>query len=129
MNLKIAAIVLVVIVAVLILLNIPYWLYEVAKHRQERAIFALTPELVISRCGMPLSDVTQEHPGTPGTNIVFRELSYHGGTGTLALTFVRRDQGQQPERWVFNAMENLANHSRYGTAKSKLAALPCLLSN
>lgn len=81
MNLKIAAIVLVVIVAVLILLNIPYWLYEVAKHRQERAIFALTPELVISRCGMPLSDVTQEYPGTPGANIVFRELSYSGGNG------------------------------------------------
>lgn len=129
MNLKIAAIVLVVIVAVLILLNIPYWLNEIAKHRQERAIFALTPELVISRCGKPLSDVTHEHPVTPGTNFVFRELNYHGGTGTLALFFVRLDQGQQPERWVFSAMQNLADHSRYGTAKSKLAALPCLLSN
>jgi hypothetical protein len=127
MNFKIAAIVLVVIVTALILVGIPQWLFEVIRQGPaERTIYALTPDSVISRCGMPISDKAETHPGAQSTAMVFREMYYKAGTGTVALTFVRSDEGTKEGRWVLNAMNDPESHFRYGTAKSKLAALPCL---
>jgi hypothetical protein len=107
--------------------NIPYWLYEVVKQGPaERAIYALTPDLVIAHCGTALSDNTQSNPGAQNTVMVFREMTYHGGTGTVTLAFVRTDVGTTQGRWVLNAMNDSVSHLRYGAAKSKLVALPCL---
>jgi hypothetical protein len=126
---RIAAAVLVVavIVAVLSAFNIPYWLFEVVRQGPaERAIYALTPDLVIAHCGMPISDNTETYPGPRSSVMVFRKMYYNGGTGTVALAFVRSDEGTTQGRWVLTAMNDPVSHFRYGTGKAKLAALPCL---
>jgi hypothetical protein len=115
------------VVSQLFAFNIPYWLYEVVRQGPaERAIYALTPDLVIARCGTPISDHTETNPGAQNTVMVFREMDYHCGTGTVALAFARTDVGTAQGRWVLNAMNDPVSHFRYGTGKSKLAALPCL---
>jgi hypothetical protein len=115
------------IVAKLYGYNIPYWLYEVVRQGPtERAIYALTPELVIARCGTPISDRTETNPSPQNTVMVHREMNFHGGTGTVAISFVRTDVETAQGRWVLNAMIDSAGHFRYDTGKSKLAALPCL---
>jgi hypothetical protein len=107
--------------------NIPYWLYEVVRQGpEERAIFALTPDLVIARCGTPISEHTKTNPGQQNTVMVHREMNFHGGTGTVAISFVCTDVGTAQGRWVLNAMIDSAGHFRYDAGKSKLAALPCL---
>src|SRR5271169_2244835 len=109
------------VVAELFAFNIPYWLYEVVRQGPaERAIYALTPGLVIAHCGTPLSDNTQSNPATRNAVISFREMNYHGGTGTVTLAFVRTDEGTTEGRWVLNAMYDSESHFRYGTGKSKL---------
>ena|SRR5271170_2128077 len=116
-----------IIVAVLIEYNIPSWLFEIVRQGPtQRAIYALTPDIVITRCGAPTSDGTRSVPGPQSTAMAFREMDYHGGTGTVTLAFARTDEGSTPGRWVLNAMNDSASHTRYGTAKSKVAALPCL---
>jgi hypothetical protein len=116
-----------VLVAVSIEYNIPYWLYEVVRQGPtERAIYTLTPDLVIARCGTPISDNTTTHSGAQNTVMVLREMDYHGGTGTVTLSLVRTDEGTTQGRWVLNAMHDPVNHARYGSGKSKFAALPCL---
>jgi hypothetical protein len=115
------------LVVVLFEYNIPNWLFEIVRQGPtERAIYALTPDLVIAHCGAPISDNTQSHPGPRSMVMVFREMDYHGGTGTVTLAFARTDEGTQQGRWVLNAMNGPVNHLRYGTGKAKLAALPCL---
>ena len=117
------------VVAKLFAFKIPYWLYEVVRQGpEERAIYALTPDLVIARCGTPISDHTETNPGPQNTVMVHREMNFHGGTGTVAISFVRTDVGTAQGRWVLNAMIDSAGHFRYDTGKSKLAALPCLAS-
>ena len=107
--------------------NIPYWLYELVRQGpEERAIFALTPDLVIARCGTPISVHTKTNPGQQNTVMVHREMNFHGGTGTVAISFVHTDVGTAQGRWVLNAMIDSAGHFRYDAGKSKLAALPCL---
>jgi hypothetical protein len=125
----IAAAVLIAAVLVVVLFedNIPNWLFEIVRQGPtERAIYTLTPDVVIAHCGAPISDNSQSHPGPQNTVMVFREMDYHGGTGTVTLAFARTDEGTQQGRWVLNAMNDPANHLRYGTGKAKLAALPCL---
>jgi hypothetical protein len=128
MRLKIAAAIFVVmVVAVLIVFNIPNWLYEVVRQgRTERTIYELTPDLVISRCGQPISENTTDNPAPQGTAAVMREMSYKGGMGTVQLTFYRTDVGTKQGKWVLGAMNDSVGHFRYGTGKSKLNALPCL---
>jgi hypothetical protein len=122
-----AVLIVAVLVAASIEYNIPYWLYEVVKQGPaERAIYALTPDLVIAHCGTPISDNTETHPAAHNTVMVFREMDYRGGTGTVTLAFAHTDQGTQQGRWVLNAMHDSVGHFRYDTGKSKLAALPCL---
>jgi hypothetical protein len=58
--------------------------------------------------------------------MVFREMVYNGGTGTVVLAFVRSDEGTKQGRWVLNAIHDPINHLSYDTGKAKLAALPCL---
>src|SRR5277367_6019814 len=116
-----------IIVAVLIEYNIPSWLFEIVRQGPtQRAIYALTPDIVIARCGAPISDDTQSHPGPRDTIMISREMAYRGGTGSVTLAFARMDEGSNQGRWVLNAMNDSVSHFRYGTAKSKLAALPCL---
>jgi hypothetical protein len=135
MNRRVAAIALTIVtvlliaevVARLVEYNVPYWLYEVVRQGPaERAIYALTPDIVIARCATPISDNTQSNPGLRNTVIVFREMNYHGESGTVTLSFVRTDEGTQRGRWVLNSMIDSASHFRYDSGKSKLAALPCL---
>jgi len=126
---RIAAAVLIAAVLVVILFecNIPNWLFEIVRQGPtERAIYALTPDLVISHCGAPISDNTQSHPGPRNTVMVFREMDYQTGAGTVALSFARTDEGTKQGRWVLNAMNDPVNHLRYGTGKAKLAGLRCL---
>jgi hypothetical protein len=116
-----------VLVVVSIEYNIPYWLYEVVRQGPtERARYALTPDLVIARCGTPISDSTEGNPGPQNTVMVHREMNYHGGTGTVAISLVRTDVGTAQGRWVLNSMIDSPGHFRYDTGKSKLAARPCL---
>jgi hypothetical protein len=116
-----------VLVVVLFEYNIPNWLFEIVKQGPtERAIYALTPDLVVAHCGAPISDNTESHSGLRNMIVVSREMDYHGGTGTVTLAFVRTDEGTQQGRWVLNAMYDPVNHFRYDTGKAKLAALPCL---
>ena len=116
-----------IIVAILIEYNIPNWLYQVVRQGPtEQAIYALTPDLVIAHCGTPISHNTTTHPGPQSTVLVFGEMNYHNGTGTVALAFARTDDGTNQGRWVLNAMIDPVNHIRYRSAKSKLAALPWL---
>lgn len=129
---KIAAIAFAVLIAAVLVVvsfeyNMPNWLFEIVRQGPaERAVYALTRDLVVAHCGAPISDNTQSHPGPRNTVMVFREMDYHGGTGTVTLAFVRMDEGTQQGRWVLNAMNDAVNHSRCGTGKAKLAALPCL---
>jgi hypothetical protein len=122
-----AVLIVAVLVVVLFEHNIPNWLFEIVRQGPaERAIYALTPDLVIAHCGAPIGDDTQSRPGLRNMVVVYREMDYHGGTGTVRLAFVRTDEGTQQGRWVLNAMNDPVNHLRYGTGKEKLAALPCL---
>ena len=126
-NFKIAGITLVGIVAILTLLGIPNWIYEMVRQGPvERTIYSLTPDLVISRCGTPISDNTEKTSPTALGYFVFREMSYKGGKESVVLSFARADQGTTQGRWVLNSMHDSVDHSRYATGKSKLTTLPCL---
>ncbi|MFZ3214911.1 MAG: hypothetical protein WA192_02520 [Candidatus Acidiferrales bacterium] len=127
MSLQIAVGILLVILAVLIVYNNPNWLPELSgEGRAERAIYTLTPDVVIARRGTPISDNTEEFPGVQGMVTVFHNMLYNGGSGTVVLTFVRSDEKAKKGRWVLNAMNVPVSHFRYGSGKAKLVALPCL---
>jgi hypothetical protein len=123
-----AAIVMAIILIVLLLhLQIPNWLFEIIRQGPaERRVYALTPDLVIAKCGTPLRDATETYTHSSNVAMLFRRMDYKGGSDKVELNFSGSEMNSTPGRWVLSSMIDLATHSRYTTGKSKLAALPCL---
>jgi hypothetical protein len=89
--------------------------------RQERTVESLTPEGLISRCGQPAGDVTNDlYP------MIKRTMSYESsGRGGLVREFSRT--AEEKSDWVFLSMSD-GNGTTYGTPETQIAALPCLKS-
>jgi hypothetical protein len=89
--------------------------------RQERTVESLTPDGLISRCGQPAGDVTNDlYP------MIKRTLSYESsGKGGLVLEFSRT--AEENSDWVFLSMSD-GNGATYGTPETQIAAMPCLKS-
>ena len=88
---------------------------------EERAVASLTPESLVSLCGQPAGDVTNDlYP------MIKRTMSYEsGGKGTLVLEFSRT--AEENSDWVFLSMSD-GNGTSYGTPETQIAAMPCLKS-
>jgi len=89
--------------------------------REERTVESLTPEALISRCGPPAGDVTNDlYP------MIKRTMSYESsGKGRLVLEFSRT--AEENSDWVFLSMSD-GNGTAYGTSETQIAAMSCLQS-
>ena len=89
--------------------------------RDERTVESLTPEGLVSRCGQPAGDVTNDlYP------MIKRTMSYESsGKGRLVLEFSRT--AEENSDWVFLSMSD-GSGTAYATPESQIAAMPCLKS-
>lgn len=89
--------------------------------RDERTVESLTPEVLVSRCGQPAGDATNDlYP------MIKRTMSYESsGQGRLELEFSRT--AEEKSDWVFLSMSD-GNGTTYGTPEAQIAAMPCLKS-
>jgi hypothetical protein len=124
MILKIAAGVFLGIIALLIALKIPAWTEESRERRAMHVIFALTPDMLVSRCGKPTSD--NEHVFH---NVSLRDMAYEGTAGKVILHFgqITKTSGAKII-WILNYMDD-SRGVHYNKYQSQLLALPCLNSN
>ena len=89
--------------------------------QEERTVASLTPEGLVSRCGTPAGDVTNDlYP------MIKRTMSYDSsGKGRLVLEFSRT--AEENSDWVFLSMSDGSGTS-YTTPETQIAAMPCLKS-
>ena len=89
--------------------------------REQATVESLTPESLVSWCGQPAADTTNDlYP------MIKRTMSYKpSGKGTLTLEFSRT--AEEKSDWVFLGMSD-GTGATYSTAETQIAAMPCLKS-
>jgi hypothetical protein len=121
MILKIAAGMFLGIIAVLIMLKIPAWIRE---RRAAHVMVTLTPDVVIARCGKPISDNERTFH-----TVSLRDMAYEGKAGKVILHFGKITKTSGAEKiWILNYMDD-SRGVHYNKYQSQLLALPCLSKN
>src|SRR5713101_4591686 len=120
------------------------WLYEhrkeVAKKKAEeisyRALYRITPEAIIARCGTPLKDTSHTLPSLlgdePKFRVVYRELFYKGRVGTVMVSLTEAYRNDGEREWNMDDMKVYELSSTvttpvptYSTDVDKIRELPC----
>lgn len=117
LTLKIAAGVFLGAMAVLAVLHIPTWQKEAWERQANHAMYKLTPEALIARCGKPLKDVDT----TVVSTLPSRSMSYKETAFEYKLTFLKVDG-----EWNLAVMDDDLGLRNYFSAVDRIAALPCL---
>ena len=121
MILKIAAGIFLGIIAALIMLKIPAWIRE---RRAVHVIFTVTPDVVVARCGKPISD--NEHTFH---TVSLRDMAYEGAAGKVILHFGKvTKQSGAGTIWILNYVDD-SRGVHYNKYQSQSLALPCLSKN
>lgn len=107
------------------LVQIPRWMKEAHVRRVQRIVDTVTPGSVISRCGQPLEDVTNDlYP------MISRRMTYNSPIagqsrpGKVVLFFSRTSE--ENSDWIYSSMRDESGATSYNTPDEQMAALPCL---
>ncbi|HYL63989.1 MAG TPA: hypothetical protein VE077_15330 [Candidatus Methylomirabilis sp.] len=122
-----AAVVVFGLVALDFLAQIPRWRKETRVRQVQRAVNTVTPDSLLTRCGQPLNDVTEDlYP------MIARKITYNSapsaqtGPQKVVLFFTRT--AEEKSDWVYTSMKDETGVTSYSTPEEQAVALPCLAS-
>lgn len=96
------------------------WAANSRERRHEQAVASVTPERLITRCGQPAEDVTNNaYP------ILMRTMTYPIGRNE-GYVFEFSRTAEEKSDWVFLSMKDASGAKSYDTPDAQIAAMSCL---
>jgi len=124
---KIAAGLVLGIVAVLLMLGVPSWRASSREAHYRRLLWNLNPDDALARCGRPLNDRTLNLCPRCDNPPMLRTLTYKGaraGNVLLQFSVSRQDEWF----WAYLSMKDELSGRRYETFTAQAFQLPCLVA-
>lgn len=109
------------------LAQIPRWRRETRARQVERAVNTITPDSLLTRCGQPLHDVTEDlYP------MIARRITYNSAlpaqTSPATVIFFFTRTAEEHSDWVYTSMKDGSGATVFTTPEEQATALPCLAS-
>ena len=122
-----AAVALFGILALEFLAQIPRWRKETRVRQVQKAVSAITPDALLTRCGQPLNDVSEDlYP------MIARKVTYNSAvsaqTGPQKVTLFFTRTAEEKSDWLYTSMKDETGATVFATPEEQAAVLPCLAS-